>query len=203
MSTAAASVDALMFDEASHTYSVEGVPLPSVTQVLEDVGIIDYGFLPREDRERYLRRGSAVHLLTQLDDEDDLDEASIDPAIAGYLEGWRRFRRESGFVPSLIEHRSYNPQYGYAGTLDRTGSLRDSSTVVLLDIKTGTSPYWCRYQLAAYAAFFDGPRKYPRLSVELHDDGTYRIEEFACRDWQADFNVFISALAVWRAKRRH
>jgi len=194
----------LQFEAASHTYTLDGQILPSVTQVLEDVGIIDYSFLPAEDRQKYLTRGSAAHLATQLDDEGDLDEDTVDPAIAPYLVAWRGFRSDSGFTPALIEHRGFSPEHGYAGTLDRSGTFSGKpTTMYILDIKTGTAPWWVRVQLAAYSAFFDGPRKYPRIAVELHDDGTYRVsEEFPGRDWQKDFSVFTSALEVYRAKRR-
>jgi hypothetical protein len=194
----------LQLEERTHTYRVDGVVLPSVTQVLEDVGIIDYSFLNPDDRAHYLQRGSAVHLATQLDDEGDLDEATVEPAIAPYLEAWRAFRLKSGFTPSRIEHRDYSQEYAYAGTLDRAGTFASKpATIYILDIKTGTAPWWVRVQLAAYAAFFEGPRKFPRFAVELHDDGTFRVsEEFPGRDWQKDFAVFTAALEVYRAKRR-
>lgn len=192
----------LTFDEAAHAYALDGAPMLSVTQVLEGVGIIDYSGLPEHIRERALARGRAVHVATHYDDEGALDEATVAPGVTGYLEAWRRFRRESGFVPELIEHRGFHQQYPYAGTLDRTGRLANGSEV-LLDIKSGTAEWWVRVQLAAYAAFFEHPRKWRRMSVELHGDGTYRNEEFPCRGWQSDFNVFLAALTVAEAKRRH
>lgn len=194
-------MSALQFDPAAHIYTVDGIQVPSVTEVLSDVGIIDYSHLPDATREMALDRGRAVHLATQFDDEGDLDEASIPEAHRGYLEAWRRFRRECRFHPELIEHRGFHPVHKYAGTLDRTGNLGGNVVNCLLDIKTNDAQEWVRYQLAAYAAFFDSPRKYIRMSVELHADGSYRLKEFACRHWQSDMNVFVSALNVYRAKR--
>lgn len=193
--------NSLLFDPESHTYSLDGECLPSVTEVLSDVGIIDYSHIPEPTREMALERGRAVHLATQFEDEGDLSEGSITEDLRGYLEAWRRFRREARFVPELIEYRGFHPSHKYAGTLDRTGNLGGNVVNCLLDIKTNDAQEWVRYQLAAYAAFFDSPRKFRRMSVELHQDGSYRVREFPCRDWQADMNVFVSALNVYRAKR--
>jgi hypothetical protein len=149
-----------------------------------------------------LDRGQRVHTATQYDDEGALDEDTVAPDIAPYLAAWRNFRRNTGFLPSLIEHRGFNPAYRFAGTLDRTGTFNGSSTV-LLDIKTNQAEWWVRVQLAAYASFFENPRTYRRLCVELHADETYRICEFASRTWLDDFNIFLAALGVFNAKRRN
>src|SRR5690606_18835965 len=82
--------------------------------------------------------GQHVHAACHYDDEGDLDEATVHPDVRPYLEGWRLFRREMGFVPLLLETRVYHPIYRYAGTLDRFGLLEHQSGVyVLVDIKTG------------------------------------------------------------------
>ena len=67
----------LRFDPDSHLYRVDGIIVPSVTQVLEDVGIVDYSRLPGSTREMALRRGSAVHAACHYDDEGDLDETQL------------------------------------------------------------------------------------------------------------------------------
>lgn len=192
----------LTLQEPGHIYRADGVIVPSVTQVLSDVGIIDYSMIPAEDRERYLQRGKDVHVATHYDDEGDLDEAAFDENLRGYLEAWRKFRAETGFVPALIEYRGFHSIYRYAGTLDRTGSWKGQAKI-LLDLKSGDLPWWTTTQLAAYAAFFDSPGSFRRVGVELHDDGTYRVQEFRCKDFLADFQVFQAALAIFNEKRRH
>lgn len=196
----------LTFDAAEHAYHLDGRRLPSVTQILEDVGIIDYSGIPGASREQYLLRGQIVHACTQFDDEmsvegNRLADDQIDPRVAGYVEAWRRFRRDTGFTPELIEHRAANKQYGFAGTLDRTGRLRGETGVGLWDIKTGHAMPWTRLQLAAYASFFEKPRTLLRSVVELHEDGTYCVPfVWQARDWMTDFNIFLSAVNVFREK---
>jgi hypothetical protein len=192
---------ALQFVEDGHLYLMDGRPVPSVTTVLEDVGIIDYSWLPEGTRTMALERGRFVHQICQFHDEGDLGE--FDLSLEGYLEAWKRFRREFGFTPTLIEHREYCKTYGYAGTLDRCAKITMyPSRDVILDIKTNCAPHWTAYQTAAYANFFESPGKYRRLAVALHDDGSYKIHEYHCKDFSRDLGIFLSALTVYNAKRK-
>ena len=125
----------LVFDETAHRYYLDGTPVPNVTRVLEAAGLTNYDFLGAL-REEYLARGRAVHEATHRDDNHDLAEESVSAEILGFVEAWRRFRRDFGFVPHLIEHKVCNPQYGYAGCIDRVGRIRDG-TEFILDIKIG------------------------------------------------------------------
>ena len=191
----------LTLEESGHVYRADGVIVPSVTQVLSDVGIIDYSMIPAGDRERYLQRGTDVHVATHYDDEGELDDTTLREDLIGYLAAWRRFRADTAFTPDLIEHRGFHEKYRYAGTLDRTGDWKGRK--ILLDMKTGKAAPFVRIQLAAYGGFFKSPASFRRVGVELHGDGTYRVQEFPCKDFQADFGVFLAALAVYREKRRH
>ena len=192
----------LTFDAEQHRYMLDGQPVPSVTRIMQSAGLIDYGFLPPDQRERAMARGQAVHTAAHFDDEGDLDEATISSEVGGYLDGWRQFRRDAAFAPELIEYRGCNQKLRFAGTLDRIGG-NGIGPKWLVDLKTGTALWSVRVQLAAYASFFDHPGAFRRLSVELHQDGTYRLDEFRCTDWARDFGLFQAALAIFRAKEEH
>lgn len=185
------------FDEATHTYTVDGRPVPSVTQVLQAVGIVDYSHIPPGTRKWALERGRMVHLYTQYDDQAMLDDSVVDPHVAPFLAAWRRFRLESGFTPDLIEHRGYNASFDYAGMLDRRGTLPKFGRV-MLDIKTNHAEEWVRLQLAGYSAFFPDPASYTRVCVELKADETYRLIVCPAREYRSDFQDFIGALSTMR-----
>lgn len=187
----------LHFDEASHTYAHDGVRVPSVTQILEAVGIVDYSHLPPETREMALERGRVVHLYTQYDDQAALDDSLVDPHIAPYLAAWRRFRRECRFVPTEIERRLYNAKFGYAGTLDRVGYMPVYRRV-LLDIKTNVAEEWVRLQLAGYAGARPDPLTYTRVCVELRADESYRVRVYPAKEFANDFADFVGALRTMR-----
>lgn len=188
----------ITFDETAHRYYLDGAPLPNVTRVLEAAALIDYGFLGHR-REQYLARGRAVHRTTHQFDNHTLTEEGINAEIFGYLEAWRAFRRNYGFVPYLIEHRVFNRHQLYAGTLDRVGSIRGGGEIIL-DIKSGVAPCAVRYQLAAYAACLAHPRTRLRRCVELHEDGTYKVIPYETSDYQRDLDTFVRALETFRAR---
>lgn len=189
----------LTFDQAEHRYYLNGSPIPNVTRILEAAGLIDYRFLG-ERREQYLERGRLVHLVTQQDDEGCLAADSVDEDISGYLEAWRKFKRDYAFTPLRIEHRVFHPGLKFAGCLDRTGVTRDG-TEIILDIKTGVAPAAVALQLAAYAGCMAHPRTRRRWCVELHADGSYRVIGYETCDYQRDFEQFAAALNVYRTRR--
>lgn len=175
--------------DESHIYRLNGEVLPSITQVLQDVGIVDYSFLAPEQRDAALANGRLIHLQTELDDRGLLDESIAD---MGYVDGWRDFREKWGFKPIHRERMLYHPIYFYAGQPD----AEDAETVV--EIKTGKPQSWVKYQLAAQAAMTKAKQ---RVCVELPGNGTYRAYQFRAADYRRDLDVFLSALTVYRARR--
>lgn len=193
----------LTFDADGHIYKLDGTILPSVTEVLEDTGLIDYSGVPEDARRRAQERGRLVHEAVHADLENDLDESSVPVEIQGFVEASRKARAALHIEPSLVEHLAYNPSMLYAGTPDLLcrAVIKGRSVRVVLDWKTGTAEGWVRYQLAAYASFFPSPGSYTRLCVELHVDGTYQVHPFKVAEFLRDWNVFQAALTVYRAKR--
>jgi len=86
------------FDAERHLYLIQGKPVPSVTQVLHSAGLsADYSMVAPEVLERKRIIGEYVHKATQYLDEGCLDLETVDPEIQGYLTGYEKFIRESGF----------------------------------------------------------------------------------------------------------
>lgn len=178
------------FDAEKHEY--DGGALPSVTQVLADAGLIDTTWY----REGGAQRGKAVHLACQYLDEGDLDEATVDPAIIGYLEAYKRFKKECSIKPEWIEIPLGNGLY--AGTPDRVMKTRPR---VIWDLKTSTLQPFHKWQLAAYVHLLEDPFSYSRCGLYLSDSGRYTIKEFPKSEYLADLNVFLAALVIYNAKR--
>ena len=109
-------MNALTFDPETHTYRKGETVLPSVTQILKDVGLIDTTFFAPEHAER----GTRIHEATVFWDETGMDDDTLPEEWAGYLSAWKKFREETGFIPSHIEQAFCSDQ-GYAGTVDRIG----------------------------------------------------------------------------------
>lgn len=190
----------LSFDEATHTYRWDGVVVPSVTTILR---ILDDSALSRVSPDVLAAaagRGTAVHKATELDDEGTLDESSVDPAIAPYLEAWRRYRADTGLEPIAVEQRVYHNQHRYAGTFDRVAMLDGQRVIV--DIKSGTA--WPSHgpQTAAYAYAWErmhGKKIDGRIVVYLASDGQYRADRHGN---QNDWATFVAALTIYRFKEQ-
>ncbi len=182
----------LKFDEANHIYTYEGRRLISVTQALS---LID----TRPKDEYYLRRGKLIHLACELYDRDELEESSVDDTIMPYLNSYRLFLTETGFIPRWIESRHFHPQYFYAGTLDRMGALNGKT--VLIDLKSGApAPKVDELQLAGYWGLVKDQLTNPIcFDLYLKDDGSMpKLEEV--KRPRILFETFLAVLKSYRWK---
>lgn len=199
------------FVEQGHQYFLTdgGLEVPANTTALEGVGVTpDYSKVPHDILVQARDRGTGVHIATAYDDQRVLNESSCSDEILGHVEGWRRYRRERGFVPILIEQPVYigpgNPRcMPCAGTLDRAGYTDDCDAIVL-DIKSmqqkpsHVGPQTAGYSLMARESGLFRARE--RWCVRTFKDGTYRADKLV--DPQ-DYNVFLYAVWLWHWRREH
>ena len=203
MAALAASQPAIDFDEANHLYFVNGKQTPSVSSILSP--LVDFSYVPRETLEYASQRGTAVHRATELYDLGTLDDESVDEAVRPYLDAWKLFRDETGFVPRLIERRVHHADYGYCGTIDREGCMTElaGSPQAIIDIKTPVhlGPV-VGLQLAAYqeALRSEGFQVDLRFAVQLRSDGNYRLQSYIEK---SDFGVFVALLTLKRWREKH
>lgn len=193
----------LVFDEAAHAYTLGERRLPSVTQILADVGVAD--FSKPHFTEDVAERGRLIHLAIALDNEGDLDDETLDPALQPYIDGWRRFLAESGARVEHWERPVCDPELGFAGTLD--GVIVLPSTGVprktVLDVKRALYPS-AGPQVAAYTrcarALYEGPVLFNRAALVLPGDGSYRLHMLVDA---TDEYTFLAALRLYHWRRQH
>lgn len=191
--------DILTFDDDTHTYRVGGVARPSVTQVLQSLH--SFGMVSEDVLRAAQERGTAVHTLCEYHDQNDLDPASVGD-YGGYLDGWIAFCADRRAVWTGIECRGYSTRYGFAGTMDRRGTL--GGVPFIVDIKTSAQPHrvW-GMQTAAYRQISaeEDPRwtTARRGTVQLRNDGTYN---FLPWDDPDDWPAFLSLINLtnWMKK---
>jgi hypothetical protein len=195
----------LRFDPEKHIYYIDDKQEFSVTQVMDDVRIIDPTWYTEESRER----GSLVHKITELLDQGVLDWDSVDPALEPYIQAYETFL--SDYMPEYdyIEKRVYDPICRFAGTLDRAGRFHGKKHFIL-DIKTGQIQEWTRLQTAAYQYClakedpkYSHTKLVPRYGLQLNNDGTYNFDnKYHPSTFADDIKTFKSALCVAQWKRR-
>lgn len=184
-----------------HEYRVDGRVVPSVTQILEPYTSLEY--VDRETLRIAQELGDHVHLACHLYETGQLDEATLDPALVPYLDGWKAFLYDTGAVVLLSEHRVASRKRGYAGTLDSMVFWGKSKR--LIDRKSGSVvPCTVGPQTAAYAEAYaeqTGERIRDRYCIHLPGDGRYRSHPLKDpRDW-INFQSALNLHRWYYAKR--
>ncbi len=184
------------FDPESHTYTLDGRTLLSVTSVLKETGMLVY---PQSAMEAMLR-GKYVHAATEMIDRGTLDWEILDDTLRPYCEAYQRFIEDKRPEILLSEKPLYHATYLFAGTPDRVVTM-DGATC-LIDAKTGVPHPATAIQLAAYREMVRVSEDISCskcFSLHLRDDGTYRLNEIG--DMKRNYNLFLAALTVERWKK--
>lgn len=167
------------FDPSTHTYTIDGVAVPSVTEICSVLTAGKYsGGQGVIDAAR--ARGTAVHELCEAYDYGTLEEVPAE--LAGYVKAWADFCRDYRPEWLFVEHMMFSKELQMAGTCDRIGVIDGKRVVV--DIKTTASmdrasKLALACQLFAYEVLYyrqhlekiDGDS----FGVQLKRDGTYTV----------------------------
>jgi hypothetical protein len=205
---------ALQFDEATHTYTVDGEKWPSVTQILDP--LLELDGIPRAALEAAAQFGHHCHQATDLWDKGVLDEDALDPHLRPYLEAWKSCLSETGMVVLASELRVHHRLLNVAGTLDKLVRWQKHKQLVparryILDIKTSAEvPWTVGMQTAGYRELYldeyglvdpetGEPLATTRLCCHLKPEGVYKLHVL---DDSRDRNDFISAVNFWRLRAR-
>lgn len=195
----------LTFDSASHTYRFGGTVVPGVTSLLQSLH--SFANVPLDVLEEAQHRGSNVHTMTHLIDIDDLDDARLKdelPEVRAYMPAYLRFLSDCTPNYIAIEVPVYHRNLRYAGTPDRIGEFSYQGARIkgaVIDIKTSVASHPCwGLQCAAYAQAAGIPAA-RRFSLQLRNDGSYRLLEWTSHD---DWPAFVSLITLntWKARNR-
>lgn len=195
----------ITFDAATHSYTIDGRPVPSVTQVLEPA--TDWSFIPAWQLEAARALGQDVHLAINLMVQDRLDWKSVDPAVLPYVTGAALFLRESGATVLASELVLGSRRLGVAGTLDLL--LQWRGWEYYADWKVcDTIPKTVGAQLSGYEILYadmyrQGERNYRarRISIRLKPNG-YTVDRMKPNNGdEATFISYVNAYKLREQKR--
>jgi hypothetical protein len=189
--------DTVEYDDPSHTYRVNGVVFPSVSQVI--AFFCDFSRVKPDVLERKRQIGRATHKCIELHADGALDLDSIDPAVQPYFDSWLKFIATKPVLIVDAEKIVYSKTHRVAGRLDLVGVMDD--TLWLLDAKCvdKMSPETA-LQTAAYAELYretTGTKIAKRGGLQLQPDGSCaRLFPYENR---SDWMVFLNArnLYTW------
>ena len=136
-------ISRVQFDEATHTYTVNGTEYPSVTQIIR---FLSYDQSKCADQQMALiarERGTEVHEAAALYDYsgDIAEDLSADaaPYLSAYVQFCRDYKPKWNYIEHVIGANRDGIPYGYCGTLDRAGFI--DGKCCILDIKTSYKVY--------------------------------------------------------------
>jgi hypothetical protein len=166
----------LEFVEETHTYLLDGKPIPSVTQLLKPLQ--DFSNIPPHTLAKACEFGTNVHKMIELYLLDELDMDTLDPALLPPLEAFKRWQDNEGAALFLqgwprIEQPLAHPRLHYAGTPDL-----DFLYGPIVDLKTRPfNPLTDPIQLAGYGELsrVNGGQDGDKWVLQLAPDGTYRF----------------------------
>lgn len=193
----------VQFDEATHTYTLNGKELPSVTHIIRYLAVDKANNADPNMALIARERGSAVHEATMVYDYSGEIPDDFPAEYAPYLEAYVQFVRDYKPQWTLIEHAMGDDSdgMGYAGTLDRFGLI--DGKFALLDIKTSykVDIPSLSAQLAAYSKLL---RKEQPIFNEDHVDlyglqlmrnGKYRL--YKCNGFKGAM-LFMDCWSIYK-----
>lgn len=183
----------------------------SVTRILRAVGMTPaFAGVPTAIMDAAKARGTAVHLACQLDDENDLDESSLDDGTRAYLHQYRTWKVFNKSQLIWWEKRLHHPRMPYNGQPDLFHWVSAART--LTDFKTSEDEDPCTViQLAAYRELINecwcpgnetGPVQ-SVMSLHLRKDSLPRVHVYTEAELRDAWHDFVGALRVYEFRRQH
>ncbi len=181
----------LLLDEF-HQYTLDGKSLDGLTSTIAEAGLI------RGGDPWYMGRGSAVHLATEFDDKNSLDESTVDPQIIGYLESWRRFRKDQNYTPTGIERKFFNSVLLVGMTIDRLPGP--------CDLKSGSPEPWHILQISLHWSTLIGLglKDMAKSPMDIYldpDGGPPKVKLYSYLELKEAYQVYCSMLHFLRWRR--
>lgn len=212
----------LKFYDEGHRYELDGVEIPSVSEISRFASREVYG----NDISKYVldkacERGTAVHKATE--ELDKTGKCEISPEYVEYLNAYVKFRKDFNIKEyTYIEKPLADKETGYAGTLDRVYVIdvdfakavkkhckTDISNCIgeyaIIDLKTSSTvkKQLAQIQLPAYSnllcpRFVFSPRSPDSVGflgiLHLKKDGKYKLTPY-----EDDLSLFNACLTLHKA----
>ncbi len=196
----ASDMSALAFDESTHSYTLRGAVLPSVTQVMRPMSLMLYESISASTLNNAADRGTRAHDAISNIVHYGIEESDED--TAPYIHAFNDF--ELAYSPAWIasEMRAYHKTLMYSGTLDLIGYIDpdDGTGVDVVDIKTTRAPHQVMLgtQVSAYAEIIKSHGVTVRSLYGLHlkPDGKFGLYRLENR-----YATFLHCLAIANAMK--
>lgn len=186
-----------------HEYLLDGVRIPGVTEILKEAGLSDLSMVNPEILERNSAFGTASHKAIEYECRGSLDWENLDPELRPYVQAWRNFVEDYGFIVEATEVRGYSKLYRFGYTMDHKGIITNGTLIgkAIVDVKTGQPYPSHKYQMGGYA--IGAGKEYQNIIL------LYLNPEFKPRGYKVVFaknnkreqSVFLAALSLYNIRK--
>lgn len=183
-----------LFDPEKHLYTLGGVQIPSVTQVLP------YNY--RGNNEDAKQKGSYVHRMIEFKAKGVLDEETLDPQLKPYLEAYKRLLNEYRLT-GVMDIKSGSPHpctelqlAGYRLLADEGIPIHPDLVYPCLEVAF----YHPQYRFAGTIDIL--AEGHQAMAVYLKDNGKYQVQDHT-KDLRKNKQIFLSFLTtfIWKKER--
>jgi len=186
----------IKYIDETHTYYLEGMQVPSVSQILKSY----YNFsIPFSELEVAAKWGTAVHEHLAAYVQKILDIKKIDKRITGYLEKFDKLLNETQLKIIEIEKIVASKKWKYAGRIDYV-CLNNKGEYCIVDIKTGMlngrSEKIAGLQLGGYSIALKEMLKIRKINIYVFNI-TFDIAKVVRYDTKINENLFLQALSLY------
>jgi hypothetical protein len=209
----------LRFIEDGHRYILDGVTVPSNTQLLKAEGLIDTTFYTPDGRDR----GSRVHVGCWFADDGTLNWKTVREEEKGYIKAFLQFKKDYEWVTDFNELPVWgSPGYGTRLDLLGVGMLQVDGVFMrrraVIDIKTGKADKWVGWQTGGqkravveriqagdedwtHHLVYVNDHPYPelRFALELKKDGKYFLKAFTDPTEETEYPALVH-IYHWKAR---
>ncbi|MDL2248374.1 hypothetical protein LJB89_01605 [Tyzzerella sp. OttesenSCG-928-J15] len=187
----------LAFDETTHTYTIDGLRIANVTEIIAPLGS------PMSESlelvfEAAAERGTILHKVLELFLTGDFDIEYPD-AYSGYIDAITLFMTENDITPCQIERPVYNEFLHYAGTPDLVCFFNGKTTILDYKFVAQVEKTKVKAQLNAYRLAYEsiGIDIEALYVIQFMDTGKYRLYPVAIGD-----NEFLLCLELYKLKNK-
>lgn len=185
----------LTFAEETHQYRLDGIVIPSVTQIMEPLSRAKYKTIDESILRVAAKRGSDVHEAIEFYARYGIMECQQE--AEPYVKAYMKWAQE--YAPQTIqtEQATWHKQLMYAGTVDTVSLVQGKKT--LIDYKTTAelNDMLTSVQLEAYAQALSshGVDIEQKAILHLRRDETYRFKVYPLHDVEA-WKTFSALLTI-------
>lgn len=167
----------LIFFESNHSYEVDGLKLPSVSEIIRFISREIYANATQYQLDHAADRGTRVHRACE--NIDRYGSCEADAEIEPYVMAYINFLKTEKPEWLLIETSMCDLERGYAGTIDRYGIIGGKHVIVDLKSNSAIKPVLVTAQLNGYAQLVraNGYIVDAIASLHLKKDGKFSFKE--------------------------